>query len=106
MTEAEDKTEVRSMVTQQYIDHYYIIAAGGDYGGYQQQQHDYNYDRGRGRGRGSRGGGRGYGSGGGGRSYEDFKEPSPGSYIVSLSQTAFSSFIFGREEKGCGERPI
>ena len=53
---------------------------GGDYGGYQQQQQDYNYDRGRGRGRGSRGGGRGYGSGGG-RSYDDFKEPSPGMYM-------------------------
>ena len=26
--------------------------------------------------------------------------------LVSRSQTAFSSFIFGREEKGSGERPI
>ena len=64
--------------TNKSNDHYCIIAAGGDYGGYHQQQQDYNYDRGRGRGRGTRGGGRGYGSGGGGRSYDDFKEPSPG----------------------------
>ena len=27
-------------------------------------------------------------------------------YLVSRSQTAFSSFIFGREEKGSRERPI
>ena len=26
--------------------------------------------------------------------------------LVSRSQTAFSSFVFGREEKGSGERPI
>ena len=26
--------------------------------------------------------------------------------LVSRSQTTFSSFIFGREEKGSGERPI
>ena len=53
-----------------------LCVIGNDFGGY--QQHDYDYDRGRGRGRGSHGGGRGYGAAASGRSYEDFKEPSPG----------------------------
>ena len=29
-----------------------------------------------------------------------------GSELISRSQTAFSSFVFGWEEKGSGERPI
>ena len=41
-----------------------LCVIGSDCGGF--QQHDYDYDRGRGYGAAS------------GRSYEDFKEPSPG----------------------------